>query len=221
MQRFTVLLVAGLVVAAVVMLAGRTDEAGPGAAPGAARAAIDRDAWAEGVSAVVYGEDGAVSYTVNARRQVHFTDGRTELAGPVIAVHRGTDPRWDIRADAGDIVPNEDAPGIRVELSGNVEASGEDAAGHRTVILTEFLSFDPDARALSTDRPVTLLTTNIRQTAVGLSASLREDRIRLHRSNRGRYERELPTKVAIPPSQVPCTGVSEPGGSLTHAGRPE
>lgn len=189
MQRFTVLLVAGLVVAAVVLLAGRMDETGPGAAPGAARTAIDREAWAEGVSAVVYGEDGAVSYTMDARRQVHFRDGRTELAGPVIAVHRGARPPWDIRADAGGVVPNEDAPGVRFELSGNVEASGADAAGHRTVILTEFLSFDPDARSLGTDRPVTLLTTNIRQTAVGLSADLREDRIRLHHSSRGRYER--------------------------------
>jgi len=73
-------------------------------------------------------------------------------------------------------------------LSGNVEVFSIDEFGNRTVLSTEFLSLDLDMETLETDQAVTLVTTNLKQSSIGMLADLGSDEIFFRRDNKGSYE---------------------------------
>ena len=73
-------------------------------------------------------------------------------------------------------------------MSGNVEVFSIDEFGNRTVLSTEFLSLDLDMETLETDQAVTLVTTNLKQSSIGMFADLGSDEVFFRRGNKGSYE---------------------------------
>ena len=190
MQRLNYLLIPGLT--AVFLFVGISEfESGTEQVDDAGVAVLDYDAVSEGINSVLYDSDGSISYTLQADRQVHFNDDSTEIDRPLIRLFRAGDSRWNIVANSGrisSIRPGDSADARTIELSGNVEINGLDEFGNRTVMTTEFLTVDPEQEILETDQPLTLVTTNLRQTSIGMFADLKIDEFVFHRDIEGRYE---------------------------------
>tara|TARA_B100000959_G_scaffold287609_1_gene375078 strand:- start:14644 stop:15231 length:588 start_codon:yes stop_codon:yes gene_type:complete len=153
---------------------------------------LDYDAYSEGINSVLFDADGSINYTLQAVSQVHFNDDRTELEEPYIRLFQQGAPRWNIMADSGRIsaVSHESDTSSRIiELLGGVEVYSLDEYGNRTVLTTEFLSLDPLLETMETDQFVTLVTTNLQQTSIGMSANLNLNEVMFLRNIQGSYEK--------------------------------
>ena len=191
MQRFTFLIIPSLIAVALFTGISSFESTTFETTPEADLAQPDFDAYAEGISSVLYDAGGAVNYTLEADRQVHLKDDSTEFENPFIRLFREGDSHWNIVADSGRISAAQtanDTENQTIELSGNVEVFSLDESGNRTVMTTGFLSVDPQRETLETDRAVTLVTTNLRQSSTGMFADLKIDQIIFHRDIQGSYE---------------------------------
>ena len=152
---------------------------------------LNFNAYSEGINTALYDAEGNINYTLQADRQVHYNDDSTELEQPLIRVHQGRDLRWNIAANSGKILASKttgDRPFKRIELNGDVQVTNLDEFGNRTVISTEFLTLNTKLEILETDQKLSIMTSALQQSSVGMVARLRTDEINFLSEIRGRYE---------------------------------
>lgn len=191
MQRFTILLVPGIIAIALFIAILSYESVSSSPEEVSARASLDYDGYSEGINTILYDPNGAINYTLRADRQTHFNDDHTELENPYIRLFQQGESRWNIVANSGRIsadLTEDDDDTRRIQLSGNVEVFSLDEFGNRTVMSTEYLEVDPQNETLETDFPVTLVTSNLQQSSTGMFADLKIDEIIFHRDIRGNYE---------------------------------
>ena len=153
-------------------------------------AELDYDGVSSGINTVMFNSDGSIHYTLQADRQFHFKDSTSSLEQPFIRLFRDGESHWNIIADSGRISPNpstRDSNIGNIELTGAVEVYTLDEFGNRTVLSTEFLSIDTQAETMESDIAVSMVSTNIEQSAIGLFADLNSDEIQFLQDTVGRY----------------------------------
>jgi LPS export ABC transporter protein LptC len=147
-------------------------------------------AFAEGISTELYDEQGQLSYTMNASRQIQLDDDSSELEDPLIRVYRNSRSNWNIEADSGTIsAPAEaGADSTRViTMAGDVEIRSLDEHGKTLLITTESVDFLPATEIAETDLPVDFSMQQISQTSLGMRANLASDEIVFLGNSEGRY----------------------------------
>ena len=152
---------------------------------------LDFNAYSEGINTILYDTEGNINYTLQAERQVHYNDDSTELEKPFIRVHQKRDSRWSIVANSGRILASKtttDGAFKRIELNGDVQVYSLDEFGNRTVMSTEFLTLNTKLEILETDQQVSIITSALQQSSIGMVAKLRTDEINFLREVRGRYD---------------------------------
>lgn len=154
--------------------------------------ALTFDAYAEGINTTLYDESGGINYTLEARRQVHYNNGITELDAPIIILFEDGNSRWNIKADSGRIFTSSDIETEQqtvdnIELKGNVEATGIDETGNLTLLLTELMFVNPDLETLQTDQHVRMISKGLNMTSLGMFADLSKDEISFHSQVGGSY----------------------------------
>ena len=152
---------------------------------------LDFNAYSEGINTTLYDAQGNINYTLKAERQVHYNDDSTELEKPFIRLYQDGDSRWNIVANSGRIPAAEttaDEALERIELLGNVRVYSLDAYGNRTMMSTEFLTLNTESAILETDQSVSIVTSALQKSSIGMIAKLRIDEINFLREIRGRYE---------------------------------
>ncbi|HAD71167.1 MAG TPA: LPS export ABC transporter periplasmic protein LptC [Gammaproteobacteria bacterium] len=193
MQRISLFLIPGLIAVVVFVVISSFESVSNVPDPQHDQAYLKFDAYSAGINTVLYARDGTINYTLQATSQTHYSDeARTELKNPLIQLYQQGNSRWNIVANSGRISATpakNDTTTHLIELLGNVEAYNIDEFGNRTVLSSEFLSLNPQMETLETDQAVTLVTTNFRQTSIGMFVDLTTEKIFFHRSNRGSYER--------------------------------
>ena len=191
MQRLSLLLIPALIAIGLFMAISSFKPISNDTDQPLDRADLYFDAYSEGINTVLYARDGTVHYTLQAVSQTHYNnDVRTDLEKPFIRLYQQGDSRWNIVANSGRVsatLKGTEAASL-IELSGNVEVFSIDEFGNRTVLSTEFLSLHPDMETLETDQAVTLVTTNLQQSSIGMFADLKSDEIFFHSDNKGSYE---------------------------------
>ena len=193
MQRISLFLIPGLIAVVVFVVISSFESVSNVPDPQHDQAYLKFDAYSAGINTVLYARDGTIDYTLQATSQTHYSDeARTELKNPLIQLYQQGNSRWNIVANSGRISATpakNDTTTHLIELLGNVEAYNIDEFGNRTVLSSEFFSLNPQMETLETDQAVTLVTTNFRQTSIGMFVDLTTEKIFFHRSNRGSYER--------------------------------
>ncbi|MFN3165181.1 MAG: LPS export ABC transporter periplasmic protein LptC [Pseudohongiellaceae bacterium] len=152
--------------------------------------AEDLVAIAEGINTVFYNEQGEVSYTLRAERQMQRKDDTSELSRPAVQLYRDNESHWNIVADSGNISArrNTSAEGSRlITLTGNVRIQSTDDFGNPLLLLTDWLSISPANETAETDRQVVLQSTAIEQTSLGMIADLSRDQITFLSDSEGYY----------------------------------
>ncbi len=150
----------------------------------------DFEAFSEGLNTVLYNSQGEIDYTLQATRQVHFTDSRSEFEDPWLRLYHPERGNWNIVADSGTISSASSGGEVidLIELNGNVEAFRLDSEGSRLQLNTDTMTVNPEAETLSTDSPVTVASEVITQSAIGMRADITQDEIVFIRDVQGRYE---------------------------------
>ena len=155
---------------------------------------LDYTGISNGINTVLFNDNGTIHYTMQADRQFHYKDSTSSLDQPFIRLFREGESHWNIIANSGRISPastEDDASAAHIELSGAVEVYTLDEFGNRTVLSTEFLSIDTQAETMETSYAVSMKTTNLEQSAIGLFADLNSDQIHFLRETVGRYDNAL------------------------------
>ena len=191
MQRITILLIPGVIAIAIFIAISTYDNASPNPEVSSNLKVLDYNAYSEKINTVLYDSNGVINYTLRAESQTHFIDDSTEVEKPFIRLFQEGESRWNIIANSGRILAdlNEDNLENRmIELTGDVEVFSLDEFGNRTIMSTDFLEIDPQNESLQTNRPVTLVTSNLQQSSIGMFADLKIDEFVFHRDIRGHYE---------------------------------
>ena len=189
MQRIGLIIVPGII--AIALFVGINSFNTLSNEADAPNTSLDFNAYSEGINTTLYDAQGNINYTLKAERQVHYNDDSTELEKPFIRLYQNGDSRWNIVANSGRIPAAEttaDEALERIELLGNVRVYSLDANGNRTMMSTEFLTLNTESAILKTDRPVSIVTSALQQSSIGMIAKLRTDEINFLREIRGRYE---------------------------------
>lgn len=195
MRRISLFAIAGLI--AILVFTGVNSFQTLTSAPDSATAAVqlDYDAYSEGINTVLYDATGAINYTLQATRQVHFNDDSTELEQPFIRLYEAGSSRWNIVANSGRISSlydgSTDTSGQRVqtiELTGDIEVYSLDQSGSRMQMTTDFLTINPRQRIMETDRLVTVVTDAFNLTSTGMYADLEQDSVVFIANTQGFYE---------------------------------
>jgi len=191
MRRISLFLIAGIIAIAVYM---GLDTVRTLTAPDIADSVavqIDYNGYSEGINTVLYDDNGAINYTLQADRQIHFNDDRTELEKPFIRLYEDGNSRWNIVANSGKISPLQEQGDERtqtIELSGDIEVYSLDSLGNRMQMSTDYLTVNPQAKTMETDRLVTVVTDAIQLTSSGMFADLMGDSVLFIRDTQGRYD---------------------------------
>ena len=189
MQRIGLIIVPGII--AIALFVGINSFNTLSNEADAPNTSLDFNAYSEGINTTLYDAQGNINYTLKAERQVHYNDDSTELEKPFIRLYQNGDSRWNIVANSGRIPAAEttaDEALERIELLGNVRVYSLDANGNRTMMSTEFLTLNTESAILETDQPVSIVTSALQQSSIGMIAKLRIDEINFLREIRGRYE---------------------------------
>ena len=194
MQKFTFFLVTAF--SAIVLYFGLNSYSiiSTEATESNALAELDYTGVSDGINTVLFNEEGSIHYTLQADRQYHFEDSTSSLEQPFIRLFRQGESHWNIIANSGRISPQsneQNSTVANIELSGAVEVYTLDEFGNRTVLSTEFLSIDTQTETMQTDLAVSMKTTNIEQTAIGLFADLNTDEIQFLQNTVGRYDQAI------------------------------
>jgi LPS export ABC transporter protein LptC len=183
-----------LLISAIVMITifggRRILEVPPALLPtGQSLTPLQYDAYATGVTSILYNAAGRIEYTLDAAQQVHYLDNTTELQSPLVRLYQPSGALWNIIASSGRIHAAENGDAIqRLDLQNGVELFQIDELGRRMSLTTELLSVFPDTQSMSTDREVTMITDSLQQTATGMRADLQQDQLTFLGQVRGRYE---------------------------------
>ena len=191
MRRIPILLIPGVIAIAIFIAISAYDNVSQNPEVSANLKVLDYNAYSEKINTVLYDSNGVINYTLRAESQTHFIDDSTELEKPFIRLFQEGESRWNIIANSGRILAdlNEDNLENRmIELTGDVEVFSLDEFGNRTIMSTDFLEIDPQNETLQTNRPVTLVTSNLQQSSIGMFADLKIDEFVFHRDIRGHYE---------------------------------
>ena len=191
MQRIMILLIPGVIAIAIFIAISAYDNVSQNPEVSANLKVLDYNAYSEKINTVLYDSNGVINYTLRAESQTHFIDDSTELEKPFIRLFQEGESRWNIVANSGRILAdlNEDNLENRmIELTGDVEVFSLDEFGNRTIMSTDFLEIDPQNETLQTNRPVTLVTSSLQQSSIGMFADLKIDEFVFHRDIRGHYE---------------------------------
>ncbi len=195
MRRFSLFLIAGICAIAVYFGVNSFETLTEQSADESAKLQLDYDAYSVGISTVLFDDTGAINYTLQAERQVHFNDDSTELEKPYIRLYEDGNSRWNIVANSGrisslyaDSSSASDAATQSIELSGDIEVYSLDELGNRMQLTTDYLNFNPQTKTMETDRLVTVVTDSMQLTSTGMFADLNQDAIFFKRETRGTYE---------------------------------
>ena len=191
MQRVGLIIVPGIIAIALFVGINSFDTLSNETDAPIESSSLDFNAYSEGINTILYDAEGNIDYTLQAERQVHYNDDTTELEKPFIRLFQDGDSRWNIVANSGKISAAETTVNgslDRIELLGDVQVYSLDEFGNRTLLSTEFLTLNPDSEILETDQPVTLVTSALQQSSIGMIANLKSDEITFLRETRGRYE---------------------------------
>lgn len=191
MQRLGLFIVPGFIAIALFVGINTLDTLSNETDTPATTSSLNFNAYSEGINTILYDADGNIDYTLQAERQVHYNDDTTELEKPFIRLFQGGDSRWNIVANTGKISAAEavsDTAVDSIELLGDVQVYSLDELGNRTLMTTEFLTLNPETEVLETDQPVSVVTSSLEQSSIGMIAKLRTDEITFLREFRGRYE---------------------------------
>jgi LPS export ABC transporter protein LptC len=147
------------------------------------------EGYSEGVNTIIFDAEGKIDYTLQATKQITYSDDVTELEKPFIQLYQDDDTHWNITADSGKLSTASDNSNDinRIDLAGDVEVFQFDSLGNRTVIATDFLTVDPINELLNTEVLVTIFSEDLEQTAIGMQADLSSDEYVFLRQTRGRY----------------------------------
>ena len=191
MQRIMILLIPGVIAIAIFIAISAYDNVSQNPEVSANLKVLDYNAYSEKINTVLYDSNGVINYTLRAESQTHFIDDSTELEKPFIRLFQEGESRWNIVANSGRILADlneDDLENRMIELTGDVEVFSLDEFGNRTIMSTDFLEIDPQNETLQTNRPVTLVTSNLQQSSIGMFADLKIDEFVFHRDIRGHYE---------------------------------
>jgi LPS export ABC transporter protein LptC len=190
MQRIGLIIVPGIIAIALFVGINSFDTLSNKAEAPSTASSLDFNAYSEGINTILYDVEGNINYTLQAERQVHYNDDSTELEKPFIRLFQDGDSRWNIVANSGRISAAETTGGAavdRIDLLGDVQVYSLDEFGNRTLMSSESLTLNPESKILETDQPVTLVTSALQQSSIGMIAKLRSDEITLLGETRGRY----------------------------------
>ncbi|MBL4581148.1 MAG: LPS export ABC transporter periplasmic protein LptC [Gammaproteobacteria bacterium] len=191
MQRIGLIIVPGIIAIALFVGINSFDNLSNEAETLTTSSSLNFNAYSEGINTILYDAEGNIDYTLQAERQIHYNDDTTELEKPFIRLFQDGDSRWNIVANSGRIFIAETAADgalDRIELQGNVQVYSLDEFGNRVLMSTEFLTLSPDSEILETDHAVSVVTSTLQQSSIGMIANLRNDEITFLREIRGQYE---------------------------------
>ncbi len=191
MQRIGLIIVSGIIATALFVGINSFDTLSNEADAPITNSSLDFNAYSEGINTILYDTQGNINYTLQAERQVHYNDDSTEFEKPFIRLYQDGDSRWSIAANSGRIPAVEmTADGVleKIELLGDVQVYSLDDFGNRTLMSTEFLTLNTQAEILETDQPVSVVTSALQLSSIGMIAKLRTNEITFLREIRGRYE---------------------------------
>ena len=192
MQRIGLIIVPGVIAIALFVGINTFDTLRNEADAPITSSSLDFSAYSEGINTILYDSQGNINYTLQAERQVHYNDDSTELEKPFIRLYQDGDSRWNIVANSGRISAAEttaDGALEKIELLGDVQVYSLDKFGNKTLMSTEFLTLNPESEILETDQPVSVVTSALQLSSIGMIAKLRTDEITFLREIRGRYEK--------------------------------
>jgi len=191
MQRIGLIIVSGIIATALFVGINSFDTLSNEADAPITNSSLEFNAYSEGINTILYDTQGNINYTLQADRQVHYNDDSTEFEKPFIRLYQDGDSRWSIAANSGRIPAVEmTADGVleKIELLGDVQVYSLDDFGNRTLMSTEFLTLNTQAEILETDQPVSVVTSALQLSSIGMIAKLRTNEITFLREIRGRYE---------------------------------
>jgi len=192
MQRIGLIIVPGVIVTALFVGINTFDTLRNEADAPITSSSLDFSAYSEGINTILYDSQGNINYTLQAERQVHHNDDSTELEKPFIRLYQDGDSRWNIVANSGRIsAAKTTADGTleKIELLGDVQVYSLDKFGNKIMMSSEFLTLNPESEILETDQPVSVVTSALQLSSIGMIAKLRTDEITFLREIRGRYEK--------------------------------
>jgi LPS export ABC transporter protein LptC len=192
MQRIGLIIVPGVIVTALFVGINTFDALRNEADAPITSSSLDFSAYSEGINTILYDSQGNINYTLQAERQVHYNDDSTELEKPFIRLYQDGDSRWNIVANSGRIsAAKTTADGTleKIELLGDVQVYSLDKFGNKILMSSEFLTLNPESEILETDQPVSVVTSALQLSSIGMIAKLRTDEITFLREIRGRYEK--------------------------------
>jgi LPS export ABC transporter protein LptC len=191
MQRIGLIIVSGIIATALFVGINSFDTLSNEADAPITNSSLEFNAYSEGINTILYDTQGNINYTLQAERQVHYNDDSTEFEKPFIRLYQDGDSHWSIAANSGRIPAVEmTADGVleKIELLGDVQVYSLDDFGNRTLMSTEFLTLNTQAEILETDQPVSVVTSALQLSSIGMIAKLRTNEITFLREIRGRYE---------------------------------
>ena len=192
MQRIGLIIVSGIIATALFVGINSFDTLSNEADAPITNSSLEFNAYSEGINTILYDTQGNINYTLQAERQVHYNDDSTEFEKPFIRLYQDGDSRWSIAANSGRIPAVEmTADGVleKIELLGDVQVYSLDDFGNRTLMSTEFLTLNTQAEILETDQPVSVVTSALQLSSIGMIAKLRTNEITFLREIRGLYEK--------------------------------
>jgi LPS export ABC transporter protein LptC len=175
-----------LIVLGGAFLLGRRGDS-PAEAVGVQASQPDPGYVALGAHIIETADDGALLYALDAERiEQQPATGDVKLRTLTMHYHRDADTRWQLRADNGHLAGGT----TLIELTGKVRASGALPDSKLPAeIATEQLDFDTRSQTLTSRQLVTIRLAGQRLTSQGLTASLKQERLRLESAVHGRYSR--------------------------------
>lgn len=190
MQKIGLIIVPGIIAIALFIGINSFDTLSNEADAPLTSSSLNFSAYSEGINTILYDSQGNINYTLQAERQVHYNDDTTELKKPFIQLFRDGDSRWNIAANSGKISAagtTTDKALETIDMRGDVQVYSLDELGNRTLMSTEFLTLNPESEILETDQPVSVVTSALQLSSIGMIAKLRTDEITFLREVRGRH----------------------------------
>jgi LPS export ABC transporter protein LptC len=175
-----------LVVLGGAFLLGRRGDT-PAEVVGVQETPVEPGYVALGAEIIETAADGTLLYSLNAERiEQQPASGDVTMQAITMLYHRDADTRWQLKANRGHLKGGT----TRVELTGAVRATGTLPQSRLPAeIATEQLDFDTQSQDLVSRQLVTIRIAGQRLSARGLTASLKQERVRLESAVHGRYSR--------------------------------
>lgn len=159
--------------------------------------ALQYDLWSNAIRTVRYNAQGYPDYILEAARQVHYLDNRSELESPALQWFEDQQLRWQVEAGSGTLFGASEEGMEQLDLRNNVQVRYNDSSGQVLSMFTEFLTLEGEARILHTAEPVQLRSTGFEQQSIGIRADLERDSVEFPAQVQGRYYDALPESMRL------------------------